>query len=100
MKHHPLRTNEYTLSYNNEEVEEDEEEGTEEGDDEDEENSDWIVGGGIYNISRECYAIKNSALLSQANPSSLSDIEILYVKKKEKSTLTEYRLLTLISLGP
>jgi hypothetical protein len=88
MEHHPLRTNEYALSYNNEEAEEDD----------DEENSDWIVGN-IYNISKECYAIKNSALLSQADLSSHSDIKILYVKKKEKSTLAEYRLLILISLG-
>jgi hypothetical protein len=83
MDHHPLRTNEYTLSYKNEEQKE--EEGNEE-----EEDSDWIVDNFI---SKECYLFKNNTLRSQANPSTLSDIKILYVKKNEKSTLAEYRLL-------
>ncbi|KAG2224579.1 hypothetical protein INT45_003719 [Circinella minor] len=70
--HHPLRTNEYILSYNNEEAGEEEEE-----DNEEQENSDWIVDD-IYNISQECYAFKNNILRSQGNPSTLSDIKILY----------------------
>ncbi|KAI7847863.1 hypothetical protein BDC45DRAFT_541519 [Circinella umbellata] len=70
--HHPLRTNEYILSYNNEEVGEEEAE----KDNEEQENSDWIIDG-IYNISQECYKFKNNILRSQGNPSTLSDIKIL-----------------------
>ncbi|KAI8641965.1 hypothetical protein BD408DRAFT_345156 [Parasitella parasitica] len=70
MNHQPLRTNEHTLSYNDEEAEE-EEEDNEEGD-----NNDWIVDK-IYNISKECYAFKHNTLRSQANPSTLSDIKIM-----------------------
>lgn len=59
MNHHPLRTNEYTSSYKNEEAEEEEEE----QDNQEEENSDWIVAD-LYNITKECYELKNNTLRS------------------------------------
>ncbi|CEP18438.1 hypothetical protein [Parasitella parasitica] len=68
MDHHPLRTYEYTL-FSNIGVAEEEEDNNEE------ENSD-----NIYNISKECYTFKHNTLRSQANPSTLSDIKILYVQ--------------------
>ncbi|KAL9541102.1 hypothetical protein MBANPS3_009311 [Mucor bainieri] len=93
INHHPHRTNDYVISYNNENEEEEQEEGQEE----EQSSSNWVVDG-IYDITKECYEFKSNTLRSQANPSTLSDIKILamndiYLFSNERNnSITKYFL--------